>query len=210
MFRSFSIALSGAALLGAAALANAQTLSAADILARVEQKVGGVNEYQALLNDPDPNRSMAAMEVMLDSGDSKLVRMALDYGIYSPNPVVQRMALEGFFASAPNLSLHFSGTEAAKESWYTNNISNYLKGSVDAAGDGFASIQAGKYDPEKKCYARADDETDCFVSLSDAGVSIVILKKQGSLKLNDNAELIGTITLPGVNNAVTLRIPVSN
>ena len=34
---------------------------------------------------------MAAMEVMLESGDPKLQRMALDYGLFSPNKLVQGM-----------------------------------------------------------------------------------------------------------------------
>jgi len=210
MFRYLPLVLASAALLTVGTLTRAQTLSAADILAKVDQKVGSVNEYQALLNDPDPNRSMAAMEVMLESGDTRLVRMALDYGIYSPNPVVQRMALEGFFASGPNLNIYFSGTEAAEESWFTRNIVDYLSGSVDSAGEGFASLQVGKYHPDKKCYATATDDSDCFVFVSDAGVSIVLLKKQAALKLNDNGELLGPISLPNVTNGVTLRIPVSN
>jgi hypothetical protein len=186
----------------------AQTLSAADILAKVEEKVGGVNEYQALLNDPDPARSMAAMEVMLESGDPALVRMALDFGIYSPNPVVQRMALEGFFASGPRLNIYVSGEEARKERNFVVFFSNN-RGSIDSAGVGFVDILVGKLNTEKNCYEHAD-RGDCLIALSDAG-AIVFLGGVGlPVKLNDMGELSGEGNLPAVKPPVTLRIPVTN
>jgi hypothetical protein len=189
--------------------AAAQSLSAADILAKVESKVGGVNEYQALLNDPDPARSMAAMEVMLESGDPKLLRMALDFGLYSPNPVVQRMALDGFFGSEPILSIFFSGAEAQKEKRFGPTIKDFLKGSVDSNGVGYSAISAGKFVPEKKCYVYARDERECLASVSDSGTALIILGQVSYLKLNDSGELIGDLKLKDVEAPVTIRIPVS-
>lgn len=43
----------------------------------VDQQMSNLNPYQELLNNPDPARSLAAMKVMLESGDEALVRMAL-------------------------------------------------------------------------------------------------------------------------------------
>lgn len=188
----------------------AQSLSAADILAKVEEKVGGGNEFQALLNDPDPARSMAAMEVMLESGDAKLVRMALDFGLYSPNPVVQRMALDGFFASGPNLGIYFSGEAAAKDNSYRNNIEGHMRGSIDSKGVGFVSLKVGAYSPERQCYFHDRSDSDCFVSVTDTGVSMTLLQQTGALRLNDSGELLGEISWPGVNGVVSLRVPVSN
>jgi len=188
----------------------AQTLSAADILAKVEVKVGGVNEYQALLNDPDPARSMAAMEVMLESGDPELVRLALDFGIYSPNPVVQRMALEGFFLSAPRLNVYFSGAEAQKENQFRERIVDNLGGSIDSSGLGFTAILMGKFNSDNQCYPYANDANECLITLSDSGVVIFIERVRIPLKLNDIGELIGEGNLKFVDAPVSLRIPVAN
>lgn len=188
----------------------AQSLSAADILAKVEEKVGGGNEFQALLNDPDPARSMAAMEVMLESGDAKLVRLALDFGLYSPNPVVQRMALDGFFAASPNLGIYFSGEAAAKDNSYRSNIEGQMRGSVDSKGVGFVTLKVGAYSPERQCYFHDRSDSDCFLSVTDSGVAMTLLQQTSILRLNDAGELSGEISWPNVDGVVTLRVPVSN
>lgn len=209
--RAIALVLSALAFVGmACAPLRAQTLSAEDILAKVDEKVSAVGAYQVLLNDPDPTRSMAAMEVMLGSGDPGLVRLALDFGLYSPNTVVQRMALEGFFASGPLLNIFFSGEAAQKESNFPTTIQKSLRGSVDANGVGFTTILVGKLDPEKRCYVFASNSDYCFVSLSDNGVTVQLLEQKGALTLNDQGELVGFITLYRVDNPVSLRIPVTN
>jgi hypothetical protein len=68
--------------------AKGQTLSAKAILAQVGQRVGAVTHYQAFLNDTNTHRPIAAMEVMSSSGSAKLSRVALEFGIYSPNPLI--------------------------------------------------------------------------------------------------------------------------
>lgn len=207
IFSCLAILFSSAAFATPAA---AQSLSAADILAKVEEKVGGGNEFQALLNDPDPARSMAAMEVMLESGDAKLVRMALDFGLYSPNPVVQRMALDGFFAASPNLGIYFSGEVAAKDNSYRSNIEGQMRGSVDSKGVGFVTLKVGAYSPERQCYFHDRSDSDCFLSVTDSGVAMTLLQQTGILRLNDAGELSGEISWTNVDGVVTLRVPVSN
>lgn len=184
-------------------LAHAQTLSAADILAQVDQKVGGLNEYQVLLNDPDPQRSMAAMEIMLGSGDATLERMALDYGLYSPNPVVQRMALDAFFKSGPNLAIFMSAEDISRAGGYIQNAG----GSIQGKTDGYLNIRVGKFDDAENCYTDEHDN-DCFVRLSDTGVSVALWRKWKALNLDEQGQLVGVGDLPGTEN-VSFRIPVS-
>ncbi|SUB02236.1 Uncharacterised protein [Pannonibacter phragmitetus] len=190
--------------------AGAQSLKPSDIKSKIDAKVATVSEYQALLNDSDPNRSMAAMEVMLESGDPKLVRMALDYGIYSPNPVVQRLALEGFLSSAPNMSIYTNVEGGAKDARYKRSIHDYLYGSVDAAGQGYFVAPIGAFNPETRCYPSKLRNTACFLTISDLGVSIEVLDRKAALRMNDKGELVGEVKLPDVEKPVTLRVPISN
>ncbi|WP_430511364.1 hypothetical protein [Pannonibacter phragmitetus] len=190
--------------------AGAQSLKPSDIKGKIDAKVSAVSEYQALLNDQDPNRSIAAMEVMLESGDPKLVRMALDYGIYSPNPVVQRLALEGYLGGSPNMGIYTNVEGGAKDARYKNVIQDYLRGSVDAAGQGYFLAPIGKFNPETRCYPSKLRNTACFFNVSDLGASIEVLDRKAALKMNDKGELVGEIKLPDVENPVALRIPISN
>jgi hypothetical protein len=50
-----------------------------------------------LLDDPDPDRSLAAMQIMIGLGDPQISRMALQHSLTSTNPAVRRAALKGIF-----------------------------------------------------------------------------------------------------------------
>ncbi|MGH1446998.1 MAG: hypothetical protein ACRBBO_13240 [Cognatishimia sp.] len=188
--------------------ASAQSLSAADILAQVDQKVSGLNEYQQLLNDPDPARSMAAMEIMLGSGDAALERMALDYGLYSPNPVVRRAALDAFFSTQPTLGIYLTQTEGDENRYWAKKAEEG-RGSVLEDGRIFFSIQVGKFDDAQNCYSRIEN-TECRVRVSDTDVGITIWGQWHALKLNDQGELVGSGSFPFSSKPVKTVIQVGN
>lgn len=188
---------------------SAQSLSVEDILAQVDKKVGAVSEYRDLLADPDPDRSQAAMQIMLGSGDLELQRMALDYGLYSPNPVVQRTALQAFFDSQPVLNMTFdpAGSKAPADFKYTLETSG---GSVDAAGKGHVSYKVGEYDKDRSCWPYAG-YNKCLVRLNDASVALLLWDKWWAARLTDGGELEASGPVPRVKDAaVRMTVPVAN
>ncbi|MDF2143273.1 hypothetical protein [Paenirhodobacter sp. CAU 1674] len=186
---------------GAPALA--QSLSPADILAKVEEKTKVTNGYQNLLNDPDPARSMAAMEVMLESGDAKLQRMALEYGLYSPNQQVRYTALKGFLDGQPVLRLKVDGSRVKDPSDFRRS---FRSGTVDAAKIGFLSLKVGEFDPEQSCYVTSGTN-DCLVRLSETEVSVRPWSAWFSTTLDDQGQLVGEV---GFEPPAPVTIPVSN
>jgi hypothetical protein len=199
----FSALLMGAVLSFSAA---AQTLSPAEIMAKVNEKTASANEYQALLNDPDPSRSMAAMEVMLESGDPKLQRMALDYGLFSPNKLVQYAALKAFFQSRPVLRLYIDGSGVKDQDYFTRSIGE-LSGTVDQNKRGFVTMKVGEFDPKGSCY-RHTNYNSCFVRISETEVAINPWRNNWvQLTLNDQGELIGVV---GFVPPAPIMVPVTN
>ena len=91
-----------ATLIPLATIATAQTLTPEEISALVDKRMKELNPYQNLLNDPDPDRSLAAMQIMMESGDPDLTRMALEFGLLSPNPSVKRIAFEAWLSTGPS------------------------------------------------------------------------------------------------------------
>lgn len=186
----------------------AQSMSASDIRARVDAKVGAVNEYQELLNDPDPVRSMAAMEVMLDSRDPALMRMALDYGVYSPNPQVQFAALKAFFDSGPVIRVIVDGSSVNDQDYLARSFRE-LGGSVDDRKIGHASLHVGAYSPSYACYLFASSNNACLVRVSELGVEIRPWRNAWyPLRLNDRGELVGAIG--AFTPPARVTVPVTN
>lgn len=69
----------------------------------VDKRAAAADPFQALLNDPNPIRSMAAMELMIESGVPHLVRTAVDFGLLSALPEIRRAAVFGFLTTRPTL-----------------------------------------------------------------------------------------------------------
>lgn len=185
--------------------AQAQSLTPAEVLQLVEKKVSGVNEYQKLLNDPDPARSMAAMEIMMGSGDPALMRMALEYGLYSPNRSVQRAALDAYFSTKPELNVYFDAGKSNSDWRFYKPITGG-GGSILPDGTGFMLTDVGEYDSEKKCYLRTADG-ECRLRVTDDAVTVRFWNNWHVLRLNEKGELAGAGAFPDLISVSTL-IPV--
>lgn len=184
----------------------AQSMTAAEILAEVDKKVSGQNEYHALLNDPDPARSLAAMEIMMGSGDTALERLALEYGLYSPNPVVQRTAIDAYFASQPTLNVYFDAGNSNSD-WRFYKTLTQGGGSILQDGTGFLTVDVGAYDNEQQCYMQKTGEK-CRARVTDAGVSFLFWDNWFITKLNDQGELVGAGAFPDIISVAAV-IPIS-
>ncbi len=185
----------------------AQSLSVEEILAKVDQNLRDLSGYQQLLADPDPARSSAAMRVMLESGDPELQKIALDYGLYSPNPAVKRKALEGFFATEPRVEVFVSGGDVAggPRQDFVGAVSEY-GGSVTQKNEGYFTWKLGKVDPGQKCVLDSESMA-CVLRITDSGVSVQLWGSWLLLQPDDEGNLTETIPMPGTNSAV-IRIPI--
>lgn len=185
--------------------ANAQTPTAAELLARIDEKVAAQNPYQALLNDPDPQRSLAAMEVMLESGDPTLIKMATEFGLLSPNPQVQRVALHGIMSTQPVLTLRLDGTEIESPN-FKNSIQQWLKGSVTDEKLGYAPIGFGEWSEANSCYVTKVDKA-CGMTMTSDGTFLKIGNTTASVQLNLGAD--GVLTGSGFLYNVPDPVPMT-
>jgi len=190
------VLLAAAAIVLVSSAVFAQSISVADLRAQIDARVGGLNEYQELLNDPDPARSVAAMEIMMGSGDPALVKMAKDYGIFSPSPAVRKAALDGYFSSGPVLEMRFDAS-TMDDFGYITRVLGPIDGSVAGNGVGFVSVKLGDWIDNKSCYSapvydRLFLEDGCFLRNSENGVSLYLWNVWWFLVLDDEGALVGS------------------
>lgn len=186
-------------------LAFAQSLTPEEIEAMVNQRISDLNPYQALLNDPDPARSLAAMKIMLESGDDALERMALEYGLVSPNPTVKRTALEGFLTTNPILSIRFDGANV-KDSSYPSVIKNSWNGTLTSDATGYWRIAVGGYLDDKRCFANTYRTSECFITVNSDGIFLTPDYMNGRGTVSDSGALIGQATLARVEDVVPFSV----
>lgn len=186
--------------------AGAQTMTAAEIRAVVDQKLVSQDEYLGLLADRDPRRSRMAMQVMMGSGDVELVRLALDAGLVSNDPVVRRVALEAFFASLPVLQVNLDGSGIENRGWFNSNVAS-AGGTVNSAGKAMFVGKLGEYDPKQSCWLWANG-TRCALALNDAGPVIQMFKGWSIITVNEDGMLVGETNMNNVDEPVPFSIPV--
>ncbi len=194
-----------AALIALSEPTSAQT-SAGDIAALVDQKMDAIDEYSALLNDPDPERSLAAMQLMIGHDDQQVSRMALQHGLTSTSPAVRRAALKAYFDSGPVLNIFIDGSSLDRDNLVT--YVNQRGGTVDGDGTAFLSYKVGAFDDNDGCYDFHSNANYCLITLSEASVGIGLWGRWAPLTLNAEGTLTGMVQVDRLTPSVPVSIPV--
>lgn len=183
-----------------------QSISAADLRAMVDEKIGGLDEYAELLNDPDPERSLAAMTIMIGLDDPQINRMALQHGLTSTSPAVRRAALKAYFDTGPNLDIYIDGSSLDRDD-LTTYISNRY-GTVDENGIAYLTYKVGEFDKAENCYDFQSAPNYCLIRLTEDSASIGLWQKWSPMKLTAEGVLSGFIQVDRITPAVPATIPI--
>jgi hypothetical protein len=180
-----------------------QTLSLEDFAAKVDQRAGTLSGFQAYLSDPDPLRAMAALQVMLESGDQTLVQMALSAGIYSADSNVRQAALKAFLAGKPTLDLFLDGSGVPDEHMETyNRIMHGFEGSIGADKRAGISRKVGDWSDQLGCWTNLNVPEACLLRVNATTMSVYLTNQDGyvpsqwvHLTLSDDGTLQGGLLL---------------
>jgi hypothetical protein len=184
----------------------AQSLTPEQIAAMVDQRVSDLNPYQALLNNPDPERSRLAMQVMLESGDAELVSMALEFGLLSPNPTVKRTAFEAWLSTSPILSIRFDGSEV-KDNSYPAMIRDNWNGTLDGT-TGYWRVAVGGHLKESRCFANTFNKEKCFITVNGDGLFFTPNYLNARGLLQDDGSIAGVGNIRHVDDPVPFSIKI--
>lgn len=185
---------------------SSQSLTPEQISAMVDRRVNDLNPYQTLLNDPDPERSRLAMQVMLESGDADLSRMALEFGLLSPSPTVKRAAFEAWLASGPVLTIKFDGNQV-KDKDFADRIKRRWNGTVSGKV-GYWKMQVSDYLEEEKCFSNTRHSHLCFVTINGDGIFLSPDEMNGRATISDDGSVSGVADVNGISDPVPFSIKI--
>lgn len=186
-------------------LAVAQALTPEEIAAMVDQRMKDFNPYQELLNNPDPARSLEAMRIMIDSGDEDLERMALEYGLLSPNATTKRAAFESLLERKPIFSVRFDGS-GVDDTDFAWNMRNRYSGTLDTTSVGYWRLPVGDFNEQAQCFVDAHDTDDCMITVNADGIFLTPDRMNARAQISDAGMLMGEASLAGVETAVPFSI----
>jgi hypothetical protein len=184
-------------------------------LDEIEEAVGGrLGDYERveqLLGHPDRNRAMAAMELLLASGDPTYVRMAREFGLYSSDPNVRQLALRAVLDAGGAFRLVID--PPSENSTDTRRAASAFGGSVSDEGrvsipfqvksGGFNQTESCWSDMRGSCTLRATGSTVHLTSWRQSNVTLT-----GEFSLDDSGTLVGHILANSQGNPVRAAIPM--
>lgn len=186
--------------------APAQSLSPEDIARMLDEQAATPNPYAALLNDPDPARSMGAMRIMMESGDPALVEMAVEFGLLASNPDVRTQAANFYMATEPFLDFVVACNES-DDSSCAGWVASRLGGTNDGSNLMYFRSQVGSYDPEQECYVWKGSD-NCAFSFRPTGIFLSGSYINAKISVNDNGDLVGLAKISSVSEQVPTRIQI--
>jgi hypothetical protein len=89
----------------------AQDDSAAALVERVRARSQKMNEYRALLRNPDPTIRLAALDEMTKSNDPAVRELAFEAGFATADSAMRALALKAKLAQTANLMLEFKDAD---------------------------------------------------------------------------------------------------
>ena len=184
----------------------AQTLTPEEILRMVDERVDELGPYEALLNDPDPERSLAALQIMMGSGDATLRRLALEFGIQASDTTVRHAALSAFFATGPVLTVEFDGT-AVTDSDYLSTIRSRLDATLGPDGVAYRPRKVGAFDEEQSCFIY-HGSSNCYISVSNSGIALSSTNYSAFGQLELDGVVRGVASLDRVSDPVPFSIRI--
>ena len=186
----------------------AQSLSVEDIRAQIEAERAAPNPYEELLADPDPVVARRAMEIMIESGDPELLGLALEFGVYSPQPEVRHQALGAWLASNPRIEFVFENA-GSPEGDFSRVMSSRYGTVPNARGQSIWIVQLGTLDEDRECYPNTSGNL-CLFRHTANGTWIFKNNVWQEVGMNDSGELVGTVETghSGTRATVRFRVPI--
>ncbi|TMV12540.1 hypothetical protein [Arenibacterium halophilum] len=177
----------------------------------MEEQAATLNPYASLLNDPDPARSLAAMQILMESGDEALVNIALEFGLLSADTNVQKLALDSYLATEPVLSIVLDGSSVNvsdfSEALTGGRAGGHLSGAVDANGIGTFEVRVGEYDSSQNCFLLGGLDT-CLLITTPSNVNFTHPLIRGSLSITPEGTLAGDVRIGDFGENIPMVINI--
>lgn len=169
-------------------------------LDEIEASVGSLSDemarVDALLSDADANKRLAAMDMLIKSGNLDYAKRAKEVGLASSDKQMQRRALTSIFDSGVPMRIDFPLTNVDEGETQVRRMVQSFDGSV-REGDAYAQVllSLGKFDTENSCWVYKNNSSIC--AIVPTGEHYVMPKtygRTGAFRLNSSGVLEGDMT----------------
>jgi hypothetical protein len=179
-----------------------------EIESQLEAGASDLDRVDELLAAEDANRRIAAMEMLLKSGNPLFIRRAQQVGLLSSDPDMQLAALKATLDGGGPLRLEVDLSKLEDDALtdWTDFLGDYGTVSVDGTA-GVIVFDVAGYSDDLKCHVLTDANNYCFAHISGNNVAFVIehwSRTRGVARLGPDGALSGELGYDGIS--VPLRV----
>lgn len=171
-------------------------LTPEELLSGIDAATSQADPFRKALNDPDPARSRAAVELMLASGDVKLLRMAADFAIRSPDPILQRLGVEAILSTRVPITSVVDGSSSEEIQKFADVFNRRQEGAVEPSGIGYTLVRVGDFNTKGGCFFGVGSRDDkCTVQVNADGIVITDNYLEGRFGYGEDGVMAGAVRL---------------
>ena len=173
----------------ALALPAAGQVTLDELDAAADQTDTAMDEFRARLNDPDPDRALAVLQLLVTKGDANQRRLAIRHGLQSTDRAIQATTLRAILDSGPVLRAVFDPVSAEPTVHFGRTI-NGAGGVLDATGSGSVTFRITGFDEAEDCWTHTQWNT-CLLRMRGDEISLLFGSSWGTYRLNGSGQLVG-------------------
>jgi len=204
MLRPTVIAICSVFTLPCLALPAVAQVSLDELDAAANASGAAMEEFRKRLNDPDPDRALAVLHLLVSKGDPDQRRMAVRHGLQSTDRAIRATTLRAIFDSEPTLRLVLDPVSDEPEHYFMRHVS-WWGGVIDAEGIVTITLKINGFNSEDDCWT--DEKTkQCLLRIKGDVVSLWIGGSWGSYELNGAGQLEGEQAIKGKLTKATIDL----
>tara|TARA_R110002073_G_scaffold940_7_gene6996 strand:+ start:32877 stop:33494 length:618 start_codon:yes stop_codon:yes gene_type:complete len=158
-----------------------------ELIAQAQERAAKITEYREVLNHPDQNVRLAALDIMLKSEDPVMREIAYNQAFISADETMRAVALRNRLKDLSEFTFTLSLTEKPTELEKTAILEN-LQGIYGIAINAY-DVDSGKISEFNDYYRNTGQVSGTSLVLDDANKSC-----RGDFTLGDGPTLVGTFT----------------
>ncbi|SDF61535.1 hypothetical protein SAMN04488105_1368 [Salipiger thiooxidans] len=197
-----------ACLLALSAFAAEAQVSLGDLDAAMSARDDEMAAFRERLNDPDSDRALTAMRLLIAKGDADQRQMAIEHGLSSTNTDIRLAAVGAILGSRPILVSRWFPEDGEMPNSFRNRVSAF-NGTTNTDKSARVPLQIGKYLDEANCWLINDavpSPRNCLFRINSGEISTYVGGSWAQLDLDEAGRLVGSPMIGGIRTEIVVDL----
>ncbi len=197
-----------ACLLALSAVAAEAQVSLDELDAAMSARDDAMAAFRERLNDPDPDRALTAMRLLIEQGDAEQRQLAIEHGLSSTDADIRLAAVGAILQTRPILVSRWYPADGEISNNFRNRVTQ-RQGTIAVDNTARVPLSVGKHFDGADCWlinGAAEMSQNCLFRLNAGEISYWIDNAWTEMSLDTAGRLVGSPIIGGVRTEVIVDL----